>query len=123
MSRAQDWICTGRTFGATEALDSGLVRAVHPDDELLPATLAVAAEIAETTSPVSVALARRLLWAGWNAQLEVAEAHRRDSLLTALRGRSPDAREGVTAFLDKRRPEFPQRISEGIPDVPGWQAR
>lgn len=95
---------------------------MYPDGELLSATLAVAAEIAETTAPVSVALARRMLWAGWNAELGAAAAHRRDSLLTALRGRSPDASEGVTPFLGKRRPEFPQRISEGIPHVPGSQA-
>jgi enoyl-CoA hydratase/carnithine racemase len=120
MSRAQDWICTGRTFGAGEACASGLVRAVYPPGELVRASLAAADEIAGTTSPVSVALARRMLWAGWNAEWEATQAHRRDSLLTALRGRSRDAVEGVAAFLDKRPPEFPQRVSEGLPPVSGW---
>jgi hypothetical protein len=39
------------------------------------------------------------------------------------RGRSADAREGVTSFLEKRAAEFPDRVSDGLPDVmPGWQA-
>ncbi len=53
-----EWVSTGRVFDAAEALAGGLVRSVHPPDELLPAAYALAAEIAEHTAPVSVAMAR-----------------------------------------------------------------
>jgi enoyl-CoA hydratase/carnithine racemase len=45
------------------------------------------------------------------------DAHRADSLAMYARGRSADAREGVTAFLEKRRAEFPDKVSDGLPDV------
>ena len=57
-----EWVATGRVFGAAEALEAGLVRSVHPPDELLGAAHELAREIADHTAPVSVALARRLMW-------------------------------------------------------------
>ena len=45
------------------------------------------------------------------------EAHRADSLAMFARGRSADAREGVTAFLEKRPAEFPDKVSDGLGDV------
>jgi hypothetical protein len=44
-------------------------------------------------------------------------AHRADSRGMSARGQSADAREGVTAFLEKRPAEFPDRVSDGLPDV------
>ena len=49
------------------------------------------------------------------------EAHRVDSRAIVERGRSADAREGVTSFLEKRPAAFTDRVSDGLPDVfPGW---
>jgi hypothetical protein len=49
------------------------------------------------------------------------EAHRVDSRAIQVRGASADAREGVTSFLEKRPAEYPDRVSDGLPDVfPGW---
>jgi hypothetical protein len=49
------------------------------------------------------------------------EAHRVDSRGILARGASADAREGVTSFLEKRAAAFPDRVSDGLPDVfPGW---
>ncbi|MEY2407027.1 MAG: hypothetical protein QOG39_1943, partial [Acidimicrobiaceae bacterium] len=62
ISKAAEWTYTGRVFPAAEALEAGLVRSVHPDDELLPAAYALAREIADNTSAVSVALTRQMLW-------------------------------------------------------------
>src|SRR5260370_12751851 len=62
VSRAAEWCYTGRVFAVAEALDAGLVRSVHRPEELLPAARALAAEIASTTSALSIALSRRLLW-------------------------------------------------------------
>ena len=82
---------------------------------------ALAREIADNTAPVSVAMARRLLWRMLGADHPM-EAHRADSRAIYLRGKSGDAREGVTAFLEKRDPEFPDRVSGGLPDFfPDYQ--
>jgi hypothetical protein len=48
-------------------------------------------------------------------------AHRADSRAILARGRSDDAREGVTSFLEKRPAVYTDRVSDGLPDVfPGW---
>jgi enoyl-CoA hydratase/carnithine racemase len=122
ISQAMEWVATGRVFPATEALGGGLVRSVHPAGELLEAAHALAREIAENTAPVSVALARQLMWRMLGAEHPML-AHRADSRGMVARGSSADAVEGVTSFLDKRAPEFPDRVSNGLPEVmPGWQA-
>jgi enoyl-CoA hydratase/carnithine racemase len=116
ISQAMEWVATGRVFDAQEALSGGLVRSVHAPDELLPAAHALAREIADNTAPVSVALGRRLLWRMLGAEHPMA-AHRADSKAMFSRGQSADAREGVQSFLDKRPPSFPDRVSEGLPDI------
>ena len=57
LSRAIEWTATGRIFGALEALGAGLVRSLHPADQLLAAALALVSEISDNTSPVAVAAA------------------------------------------------------------------
>ena len=122
IGRAMEWVATGRVFSAREALEGGLVRSLHPADGLLDAARELAAEIAENTAPVSVALSRRLLWDMLGARHPM-EAHRADSRAMFARGQSADAREGVTAFLEKRSARFPDRVSDGLPDVfPGREA-
>jgi enoyl-CoA hydratase/carnithine racemase len=122
ISRAMEWVATGRVFGAQEALEAGLVRSLHPRDQLLDAARELAREIAENTAPVSVALARQMMWRMLGAEHPMI-AHRADSRGMVARGQSADAVEGVTAFLEKRPAEFPDRVSAGVPDVmPGWSA-
>jgi enoyl-CoA hydratase/carnithine racemase len=120
ISQAAEWCYTGRVFPAEEALAGGLVRSLHEPDDLLPAARAIAAEIAEHTAPVSVALTRRMLWRMLGAGHPM-EAHRVDSRGIKERGASADSREGVVSFLEKRPAEYPDRVSDGLPDVfPGW---
>jgi len=116
ISQAAEWCYTGNVFPASEALAGGLVRSLHPADELLPAARSIAATIAENTAPVSVALTRRMLWRMLGASHPM-EAHRVDSRGILERGRSADAREGVVSFLEKRAPEFPVKVSDGLPDI------
>jgi enoyl-CoA hydratase/carnithine racemase len=118
ISQAMEWVASGRVFTAEEALGGGLVRSVHPVDDLLPAAYALAREIADNAAPVSVALGRRLVWSMLGAPHPM-DAHRADSRAMTARGRSADAREGVAAFLDKRAARFPDRVSEGLPDILG----
>ncbi len=120
ISQAAEWVYSGRVFGADEALRGGLVRSVHEPDDLLPAARAIAGEIAAHTAPVSVALSRQMLWRMLGASHPM-EAHRVDSRGVLVRGRTADAAEGVTSFLEKRPPEFPCKVSDGLPDIfPGW---
>jgi enoyl-CoA hydratase/carnithine racemase len=116
ISQALEWCFTGRVFGADEALKGGLVRSIHPPDELLPAARALAVEIVENTAPVSVALTRRMLWAMLTADHPM-EAHRVDSRGILERGRSADVREGVESFLEKRPAVFTDRVSDGLPEI------
>jgi enoyl-CoA hydratase/carnithine racemase len=119
ISRATEWCYTGRVFGADEALAAGLVRSVHPDGELLDAAYALAGEIAASTSPVSVTLTRQMLWHMLGEPHPMA-AHRIDSAAIETLGRGADAREGVTSFLEKRRPAFPSKVPDDLPDFTPW---
>ena len=120
ISQAAEWVYTGRVFGADEALATGLVRSVHPGDELIPAARRIAAEIAASTSAVSVALSRQLLWRMLGASHPM-DAHRADSRGIAATGRSADAREGVTSFLEKRPARFEDRVTSDLPEIfPDW---
>jgi enoyl-CoA hydratase/carnithine racemase len=122
INQAMEWVATGRVFSAQEALAGGLVRSLHAKDDLLDAARALGREIAENTAPVSVALARQLMWRMLGAEHPMY-AHRADSRGMVARGQSADAVEGITAFLEKRPAHFPDRVSAGLPDVmPGWSA-
>jgi enoyl-CoA hydratase/carnithine racemase len=119
---ALEWCYTGRIFPAQEAYDRGLVRSLHAPDDLLPAARALAREIADNAAPVSVALTRQLIWRNAGAAHPM-DAHRADSRGIQARGKSGDAREGVTSFLEKRPAAFPDKVSSDLPDIwDHWQA-
>jgi enoyl-CoA hydratase/carnithine racemase len=123
ISQAMEWVATGRVFDAAEAQRGGLVRSVHAPGELLAAANELAREIADNAAPVSVALARRLMWRGLGAEHPM-QAHRADSRAMFARGQSADAVEGVTSFLEKRLATYPDKVSDGLPDLgleePQW---
>jgi enoyl-CoA hydratase/carnithine racemase len=122
ISQALEWVSTGRVFTAEEALAGGLVRSVHPADEVLAAARSLAVEIASEAAPVSVALARRMMWTMLGAAHPM-ETHRADSRAMFARGQSADAREGVESFLEKRPARFSDRVSDGLPEIfPGREA-
>jgi enoyl-CoA hydratase/carnithine racemase len=119
ISQAMEWVATGRVFSAEEAFAGGLVRSVHAPEDVLGAARDLAREIAGNSAPVSVALARRMMWTMLSASHPM-EAHRADSRAMFARGRSADAIEGVTSFLEKRDPNFTDRVSDGLPDILPW---
>ena len=119
ISRATEWTFTGRVFPAAEALAGGLVRSVHPDEELLPTAYALAREIADNTSAVSVSLTRQMLWRMLGESHPMA-AHRVDSDGINAMGSSDDAREGVMSFLEKRPPAFTMRPTKDMPRFYPW---
>ena len=119
VSQALEWVYSGRVFAAEEALAGGLVRSLHARDELLPAARALAREIADNTSAVSVALCRQMIWRMLGADHPMA-AHKIDSRAIEAMGRSADAYEGVAAFLQKRPARFTMRPSADMPDFFPW---
>lgn len=121
ISRALEWSFSGRVMPAAELLAGGLVREVVAPEDLLPRAFAIAREIAENTAPVSIALMRQMLWRGLEMSHPM-EAHRIESRGICTRGRSPDAKEGVQSFLEKRPPAFTDAVSSDMPDYfPWWE--
>ncbi|MEB8326099.1 enoyl-CoA hydratase-related protein [Dietzia kunjamensis] len=116
ISTAIEWAVGGKTILAAEALERGLVSEVLPADEVLPRAIEVAREMTHGTSPVSAALTRQLMWRMLGAS-DPEVAHRAESVGIYTRGKSADVRAGVTAFLAKKEPEFPDRVSDGLPDL------
>ncbi len=121
-SQAAEWIYTGRIFSAQEALAGRLVSRVLPEEELLPAAILLAREIAENTSAVSTALSRHMLWDMLGAGHPM-EAHRIESRCLHYMFQSADLAEGITAFLEKRPPRFMMRPTADMPGFFPWRTR
>lgn len=120
LPQALRWSLSGQVFDAAEALRGGLVSEVVADAELLPRARAIALEIAANTAPVSVALTRQLLWRFAGDTLPF-NALKVDGPFAMALGAGPDVREGVAAFLEKRPPAFPGRITRDMPaGYPWW---
>jgi enoyl-CoA hydratase/carnithine racemase len=119
ISQATEWCLTGRVFSAQEALEGGLVRSLHEPDDLLPAARALAKEIAENTSAVSVAMTRQMLWRMLGESHPMA-AHKVDSWAILQLGAGKDAREGVESFLAKRPANFTGSPTADMPAVYPW---
>ena len=123
ISQAMEWVMSGRVFPADEALKGGLVSQVVAPDDLLPTARAIAREIAENTSAVSVTLCRHMMWKMLGADHPM-EAHKIDSRGIRTMGQLPDAYEGVQSFLEKRPGNYTMKPSTDIPDFfPWWEER
>ncbi|MBI1340929.1 enoyl-CoA hydratase [bacterium] len=123
IQQALDWCYTGRVFGAEEAKTGGLVHAIHEPQDLLPAAHRLAREIIDNTAPVSTTLTRQMMWRMMGADHPM-EAHKIDSRAINSRGKSKDAAEGVTSFLEKRPAAFPEKVPADLPDFfPWWSER
>lgn len=123
ISQALEWCYSGRVFPAAEALDGGLVKSLHANEDLLEAAYAIARDIRDNCAPVSVALVRHMMWKMLGADHPM-EAHKIDSRGIYHRGRSADTKEGVESFLEKRPAEFKETVSSDMPDFfPWWKPR
>jgi enoyl-CoA hydratase/carnithine racemase len=114
LNQALRWCLSGRVFGADEAKQGGLISEVVPPDQLLARAREIALEIVENTAPVSLALTRQMLW-GYSGMAHPFELMKIDGLLSVELGSGPDVKEGVSAFLEKRKPNFPGKVSAGLP--------
>ena len=123
ISTALEWCYSGRIFSGTEAMERGLVRSVHAAEDLLPAARAIARDIIDNTAAVSVSLTRQMMWRMLGADHPM-EAHKIDSRAIQERGKAADAKEGVTSFLEKRNPTYPNKVSTDMPAFfPWWSER
>lgn len=123
ISKALEWCYSARVFKSEEALEAGLVRSLHAPDELLPAARSLAQEFIDNSSAVSIAMTRHMLWRMLSAPHPI-DAHEVDTAGIAALGKSADAREGITAFLEKRKPNFTDRVSQNMPAFfPWWKDR
>ncbi len=105
-ARASEILFAGRTLRAAEALELGLVNRVVPDDEVLDAALALAAEIA-ANAPLAVRATKRMMRHGATEPFEDHVQRQYLGLLPLMGTR--DFREGAAAFMEKRPPEFEGR--------------
>ncbi|MEB3023530.1 enoyl-CoA hydratase-related protein [[Mycobacterium] crassicus] len=114
MSKAMEWVVTGRVFDAPEAHAAGLISEVIADGGVLDAAYVLAREITENASPVAVASAKQMLWAMSGAESPWA-AHELDSRVLHELVASTDFAEGVAAFLERRKPQFGLRPRTDLP--------
>jgi enoyl-CoA hydratase/carnithine racemase len=119
ISQALDWCYSGRVFGAEEALKGGLVRSIHAPEDLMAAARAFAHELTAESAPVSIALTRQMMWRMLGASHPM-EAHKLDSRAIWARGAAGDAKEGVSSFLEKRTPTYPDKVSTDTPHIAPW---
>jgi enoyl-CoA hydratase/carnithine racemase len=123
LPQALRWSLSGRVFDADEGYRGGLVSEVVAPEALLARAKQIAREMTEETSPVAVALTRQLLWrfAGAEGPFDLLAI---DKPMSIERGAHADVREGVQAFLDKRKPAFPGKVSTDMPSgYPWWDAK
>ncbi|WP_204164685.1 enoyl-CoA hydratase-related protein [Nocardioides daejeonensis] len=122
ITRAAEWVLTGRLVPAQTLLAAGLATEVVADAEVREAALRVAREIAASTSRVAAGVARQLLW-GMLSSASPVEAHEVESRVVWHAAGGADVAEGVASFLEKRLPEFPLRVPRDYPAyVPAWPA-
>ncbi len=119
ITKATDWVMTGRTFDATEALVHGLATEVLPLEAVLPRARELALDIARNTSATSIALSRQLLWKMLGAN-HPGEAVKMDSRAIFWALQQPDAQEGIKSFLEKRPPNFTMKPSTDMPHFYPW---
>ncbi|MDC3067930.1 enoyl-CoA hydratase-related protein [Paracoccaceae bacterium] len=116
ISKALDWCYTGKVFNSQEALQYGLVSDVLTSDKLLDRAIEIGSSYSNRTSAISVSLARQMMW-GMLAATHPEEAHFLDSMAMEKMGKSPDIKEGIASFLEKRAPNFPMKVSKDLPDL------
>jgi len=115
LSKATELLLSGRTFLGTEAVEYGVATKAFPAAEVLPAAMDLAQDIATNAAPLPVAISKRLIWEG--VGVSVREFRQKEGQLFTFTTRHPDAREGTTAFFEKRAPRWTGTLDQ-LPDWP-----
>ena len=112
LSNAADLLMSGRLITGDEAASMGLVSAALPVEEVVPAAMARAREMATFGAPVSMAVSKRLLW----ESMGVEAMQRREQPLFDWVAKQSDSVEGVDSFLEKRDPVWKLSTRRDFPD-------
>jgi enoyl-CoA hydratase/carnithine racemase len=121
ISKALEWCYSAEVFRSEEALTAGLLRSIHDPGDLMPAARSIAHKFIDNSSAVSRTVLRHMMWRMMAAS-DPIEAHRIDTAGMSALGKSADAQEGISAFLEKRAARYPDKVSENLPDFfPWWE--
>ncbi|QLY28756.1 enoyl-CoA hydratase/isomerase family protein [Nocardia huaxiensis] len=118
LTAAAELLLTGRRHTGADLLRLGLANQVLPAQEVLPAALELAHDIATHTAPMSVALCKTLLWDTARDNLNPAQVAARETDLHRRLMGTPDAKEGVRAHLERRPPRWSARLPENGRTIP-----
>ncbi len=116
VARAAEILLTGRTFKGDEIEPLGIANRLLPSEEVLAAAQEMARDHAENAAPLSVAIAKRLLWE--SLELGPEDVERKETALHHVLMGAPDAIEGPVAFMQKRKPDWKLRVSKDWPEWP-----
>ena len=119
MQKALEWVYSGDIFLAEEGLEAGLFRSLHGKEEVLDAALALARKLIAKSSPVSVALAKQMLWRNPTFDHPM-QAHAVESRMIYRANEFWDGKDGFTAFLEKRDPVFDTDLNDLPRDFGFW---
>jgi enoyl-CoA hydratase/carnithine racemase len=111
MQKALEWVYSGDIFLAEEGVEAGLFRSLHGKEEVLDAALALARKLVAKSSPVSVALAKQMLWRNPTFDHPM-QAHAVESRMIYRANEFWDGKDGFTAFLEKRDPVFDTDLND-----------
>lgn len=116
LERAAYLLLTGRKVTGPQAAELGIALRSVPAEEVLPAALEIANDIAVNTAPLSVAVTKRLLWESPN--LTPSDVGRKETELHHHLMGKPDAIEGPVAWLERRMPKWKSSVADEWPDWP-----
>lgn len=119
MTKALDWMVSGRLIDADEALAAGLVTSLHDPAQVLDSAYALARELIQKTAPISVAVIRQMLYR-LSALDSPETSFALEAKLIASCGTNPDSLEGVVSFLERRPPQFTNVVSKDLPGFLPW---
>ena len=113
--RAIELMLTGRVFSGAEAVKYGLAQEALPAEQVLPRALEIARDIRDNCAPVSVAMTKKMIWDNLQST-DIMAAVVMEDKSWQWAGTQPDAKEGVKAFLEKRKPQWTMKPSSDMPE-------